>query len=241
MSLETRDINVGGLQVQIVRKAIKNLHLGVYPPHGRIRVAAPMTVSDNAVRLAVVRNLGWIRRQRDRFEAQPRESRREMAGGETHYFFGRRYRLRLVVSPERAIVIRRKSLLEIHAPIGTTAAQREQILQTWYRDHLKRRIAPLLAEWQPRLGVSATHWRVRRMRTRWGTSNPDSRRLLFNLELAKKPVRCLEFLVVHELVHLIERHHSERFLSLMDQHFPRWRRVRAELNAAPLAHEDWAY
>lgn len=241
MSTEPAELLVGGLRVQIVRKGIKNLHLGVYPPNGRIRVAAPLTVSDSAVRLAVVKNLGWIKRQRARFDAQPRQPKRQMAGGETHFLFGRPYRLRLVVASARGIAVRRKSLLEIHAPAGTTAAQREQMLQAWYRDHLKKRIPALLAKWQPRLGVEASHWGVRRMRTRWGTSNPDSGRILLNLELAKKPVRCLEYLVVHELVHLIERHHNDRFLALMDDHLPRWRQVRAELNAAPLAHEHWTY
>lgn len=241
MSTEAATITVAGLQVQILRKRIKNLHLGVYPPNGRIRVAAPLTVSDSAVRLAVVTNLGWIKRQRARFQAQPRESKRNMAGGETHYLFGRRYRLRLVVSPSRSVGIRRKSIIEIHAPRGTTAAQREHMLQAWYRDELKKRIPPLLAKWQPRLEVEVSHWGVRRMRTRWGTSNPDTRRVLFNLELARKPIRCLEYLVVHELVHLVERHHNDRFRALMDEHLPRWRQARTELNAAPLAHEHWTY
>lgn len=241
MSTDGTDILVAGLHVQVVRKKIKNLHLGVYPPNGRVRVAAPLSVSDNAVRLAVVKNLGWIKRQRARFEAQPRQPKRQMAGGETHFVFGRRHRLRVLVAATRGIVLRRKSILEIHAPPGTTAAQREQMLQAWYRDQLKNRIPDLLAKWQPRLGVEASHWGIRRMKTRWGTSNPDSRRLLFNLELAKKPVRCLEYLVVHELTHLIERHHNERFLALMDEHLPRWRRARTELNAAALAHEDWTY
>lgn len=239
MNTEGAGILVGGLRVDVVRKQIKNLHLGVYPPNGRVRVAAPFKLSDNAIRLAVVNKLGWIKRQRARFAAQPRQSKREMAGGETHLLFGRPYRLRLVSSPARRILIRRKSLIEVHAPVRTTPAQREQMLQAWYREHLKKRIPQLLDKWEPRLGVKASHWGVRRMRTRWGTSNSDSRRIIFNLELAKKPVRCLEYLVVHELVHLLERRHNDRFVAHMDEHLPRWRQIRTELNAAPLAHEDW--
>lgn len=241
MSTDGQQIVVGGLRVQIVRKGIKNLHLGVYPPRGRVRVAVPLAVSDTAVRLAVIRNLGWIKRQQARFEAQTRQSKRVMAGGETHYLFGRPYRLRVVAGPVRKIVVRNKSLLELQAPPGTTAAQREALLQGWYREHLMRRVPALLEKWQPRLGVEISRWGIRRMKTRWGTSNPDAGRILVNLELAKKPVRCLEYLVVHELVHLLERHHNERFVSIMDEHLPRWRLLRAELNAAPLAHEDWTY
>lgn len=241
MSIEAAEIVVAGLRVDVVRKRIKNLHVGVYPPSGRVRVAAPLSLSDSAIRLAVVKNLGWIKRQRAKFDAQPRQARREMEGGETHFLFGRPHRLRLVSAPVRRIVLRRKALIEMHAPPGTSAAQRERILHSWYREHLKKRIPGLLHKWESRLGVKASHWGVRRMKTRWGTSNPDSGRILLNLELAKKPARCLEYLVVHELVHLRERRHSNRFVALMDEHLPRWRQIRTELNAAPLAHEDWAY
>lgn len=241
MNTDTRQIVVGGLSVQVVRKPIKNLHLGVYPPNGRVRVAVPMALSDSAVRLAVVRNLGWIKRQRGRFDAQARQSKRVMAGGETHYLFGRRYRLRVVTSPIRRIVVRNRSLIELQGPPGITAAQRETLLQGWYREQLKHRVPVLLEKWQPRLGVEISRWGIRRMKTRWGTSNPDTGRILLNLELVKKPVRCLEYLVVHELVHLLERHHNDRFVTIMDKHLPRWRLLRAELNAAPLAHEDWTY
>jgi predicted metal-dependent hydrolase len=241
MNTESREIVVGGLRVQVVRKGIKNLHLGVYPPSGRVRVAAPVSVSDNAVRLAVVRNLGWIKRQRARFETQVRQPKRAMAGGETHFFLGRRYRLRVVAGPVRKIVIRNRSVLELQAPPGSTEAQRQLTIQEWYRRELKRRVSPLLAKWQARLGVQASAWGIRRMRTRWGTSNPESGRILLNLELVKKPPRCLEYLIVHELVHFLERHHNDRFVSIMDTHLPRWRMLRAELNAAPLAHEDWNY
>lgn len=242
MNTEFRQVVVGGVRVQVVRKAIKNLHLGVYPPNGRVRVAVPLAVSDNAVRLAVVRNLGWIKRQQARFGAQARQSRREMVGGESHYLFGRRYRLRVVPGGRGAkIAVRNRSLVELHATPGMGAVQRAHALQRWYRDQLKSRVPVLLDKWQPKLGVSVSAWGIRRMKTKWGSCNPQAGRILLNLELAKKPVRCLEYLVVHELAHLLERHHNEGFVSIMDTHLPHWRLLRAELNAAPLAHENWTY
>ena len=242
MSTEQHRIVVGGLAIQIVRKRIKNLHLGVYPPHGRVRVAVPMTVSDEAVRLAVVGKLGWIRRQRAGFEAQARQSRREMADGESHYLFGRRYRLRVVDGRQAGhIVVRSSSVIEMQGRGGMDEAARERVLQRWYRQQLKAVVPSVLQKWQPVLGVQAGAWAIRKMKTKWGSCTPQSRRIWLNLELAKKPVRCLEYIVVHELVHLLERRHNGRFMSLMDEHLPDWRILRAELNAAPLAHEKWTY
>lgn len=242
MSIDTRQITVNGLPVQIVRKGIKNLHLGVYPPNGRVRVAAPLAVSDEAVRLAVIGKLGWVRRHRARFEAQPRQSEREMIGGESHYFLGRRYRLR-VMAAEKAggVVLRNRTTMELHVPRGARARQRERVLQRWYRHQLKGLIPPLLAKWQPLLGVQVTYWGIKKMKTRWGTCNIETRRIWMNLELAKKPAQCLEYLVVHELMHLRERHHNARFVTLMNQHLPTWRHYRQILNSEPLAHENWSY
>lgn len=242
MNTEQRYITVQGLSVQIVRKAIKNLHLGVYPPHGRVRVAVPLAVSDEAVRLAVIGKLGWIKRQRAKFTAQPRQTEREMVSGESHYFLGTRYRLRVVErdGPSR-VVLRNRTTLELHVRSESDAAAREQVLQRWYRARLRELVPPLVAKWEAILGVQAASWGIKKMKTKWGACNVDARRIWLNLELAKKPVQCLEYLIVHELTHLIERHHSDRFVSLLDRHLPHWRRHRQELNSTPLAHESWSY
>jgi len=242
MSTDSHRITVSGVTVEVVRKAIKNLHLGVYPPAGRVRVAAPLAMSDDAVRLAVIGKLGWIKRQQAKFEAQPRQSEREMVSGESHYVFGRRYRLR-VVEHARAgrVVLRTKTRLELHVRRGADATERERVLRRWYRERLRELIPPLLAKWEGRLGVRVAGWGIRKMKTKWGACNVDARRIWLNLELAKKPVPCLEYLIVHELMHLIEQNHTDRFLALMDRHLPNWRRYRQELNAAPLAHESWRY
>lgn len=240
MNTDQRHLNVSGLSVHVVRKAIKNLHLGVYPPSGRVRVAAPLTVSDNAVRMAVVEKLGWIKRQRKRFQVQPRQSRREMVSGESHYFLGRRYRLRIVTKDNTGkVLLRNRSTIEMRVPPQTDAAKREKILHQWYRQHLKEMIPSLLEKWQPILRVHVADWRIKRMKTKWGSCNPDARRIWINLELAKKPIKCLEYTVVHEMAHLLERRHNDRFISLLDRHLPLWRLHRAELNSAPLAHENW--
>jgi hypothetical protein len=235
-------LTVSGVRVQVVRKAIKNLHLGVYPPAGRVRVAAPLSTPDNAVRLAVIGKLGWIKRQRAKFDAQSRQSEREMVNGESHYFMGRRYRLRLVLQPGPGTVsIRNGTTLELGVRPELDANARERVLQRWYREHLRQQLPPLLTKWENNLGVRAAAWGIKKMKTKWGACNPDPARIWFNLELAKKPIACLEYLIVHELVHLIERRHSDRFIALMDHHLPNWRLHRQELNAAPLAHEDWQY
>lgn len=242
MTTETRHITVSGIKVEVVRKDIKNLHLGVYPPQGRVRVAVPLVVSDEAVRLAVIDKLGWIKRQKAKFTQQPRQSQREMVNGESHYFLGRRYRLRVHEQDGPArVALRGVASLDLYVRPGSSTDQRESILLRWHREQLKVLIPPLLAKWQPILGVQITHWGVKKMKTKWGSCNPAARRVWFNLELAKKPVQCLEYIVVHELVHLLERHHDERFMALIQAHVPQWRQYRAMLNRTPLGHEDWDY
>jgi len=237
---QTRSITVSGIKVEIVRKDIKNLHLGVYPPQGRVRVAAPLVVNDEAVRLAVIDKLGWIKRQQAKFREQPRQSQREMVSGESHYFFGQRYRLR--VHPHDGpphIAVRGTTTLDLFVRPGTSAEQREKLLAQWYRSQLKALIPPLVAKWEKILGVQLAEWGVKKMKTKWGSCNPAARRAWFNLELAKKPAPCLEYIVAHELLHLLERHHNDRFLQLLNRHLPQWQQYRELLNRLPLADEAW--
>jgi len=218
------------------------MHLGVYPPEGRVRVAVPLSIDDEAVRLAVISKLGWIRRHQKTFADQPRQSQREMISGESHYFRGRRYRLRLLEHDGPARVTRTDSrTLTMHVRPGTPREKREQVLNDWYRHHLKALLPDLIARWEPIVGVQIADWGVKKMKTRWGSCNTQDRRVWLNLELAKKPPHCLEYVLVHEMVHLLERQHNDRFMTLMDQSMPQWRLYRDELNQAPLAHEDWAY
>lgn len=235
-------ISVSGIPVEVVRKDIKNLHLGVYPPMGRVRVAAPLVISDEAVRLAVIDKLGWIKRQRAQFANQPRQSEREMVNGESHYFLGRRYRLRVheMNAPAR-VALRGVASMDLFIRPGSSKEKREAVLLGWHRSSLRSVIIDLLALWEPKLGVHTADWGIKKMKTKWGSCNVSARRIWLNLELAKKPVQCLEYIVVHELVHLLERNHTERFTALMDRHLPDWRTRREVLNGSPLGHEAWGY
>jgi predicted metal-dependent hydrolase len=240
MTTEAHNMTVSGLRVAVVRKPIKNLHLGVYPPDGRIRVAAPLAVSDAAVRVAVIGKLRWIKRQRASFEHQDRESQREMVSGESHYYRGRRYRLQVVETDGFASVeLSGRHFLVLHVRPGSTVEDRERLLQRWYRERLRDLVPRLLDKWQHKLDVAVREWGIKRMKTKWGSCNSKARRIWLNLELIKKPPACLEYVLVHELVHLLVRNHDDRFLDLMDRYLPTWRRRRAELNAAPLATETW--
>ena len=242
MTTNSHNITVSGLSVEVVRKNIKNLHLGVYPPLGRVRVAAPLAISDDAVRLAVVGKLGWIKRQRAKFQAQPRQSQRRMVSGESHYFMGQRYRLRVVEgSTPMRVALRGKASLDLFVRAETSTERREELLHAFYRAELKNLIPTLLDKWQPILGVETNAWGIKKMKTKWGTCNIAARRVWLNLELAKKPIQCLEYILVHELLHLIERHHNDRFRSLMDQYLPQWQVHRDELNSSLLADERWDY
>lgn len=241
MSIEADRITVGGLRVDIVRKAIKNLHLGVYPPHGRVRVAAPLAVSDDAVRLAVVTKMGWIRRQRAKFSAQPRQSERSYVSGESHYFLGQRYRLQLVEGARTGHVhIRNSRTLELHVRRGSEVTTREGVFSRWQRAELHGRLGPIVEKWAEVIGVPVPTWGIKKMKTKWGTCNSQAKRIWLNLELIKKPLPCLEYIVAHELAHLIVRNHSDRFVSILDQALPNWRLLRDELNAEPLSHEEWS-
>ena len=242
MNTEKCKITVNGVPVEIVRKGIKNLHLGVYPPHGRVRVAVPLRVSDDAVRLAVIDKLPWIKRQKARFDGQLRQSEREMVSGESQYFLGQRYRLNVIEhnGPSK-VVLRKKTTIDLYVRPNTRSSQREKILQRWYQEQLTALIPPLLDKWLPVADVEAVNWTIKKMKTKWGSCNASSRHIWLNLELAKKPVRCLEYIVVHELVHLLERYHNDNFLAMMNKFLPQWCSRRSELNAAPLAHETWSY
>jgi len=242
VSISRQTIEVGGIGVEVVRKPIKNLHLSVHPPEGRVRVSAPSRMDDEAVRLAVVSKLAWIRRHQKTFAEQPRQSQREMVSGESHYFRGRRYLLRLLEDSGSNRVSRNgNSELTMHVRPGAGRDKREQVLNDWYRRHTKSVVPDLIVRWEPVVGVRVADWGIKKMKTRWGSCNIRDRRIWLNLELARKPPLCLEYVLVHEMVHLLERRHNDRFRALMDRFMPQWRLYRDELNQATLSHEEWAY
>jgi len=233
-------IVVNGLIVDVIRKDIKNLHLAVYPPNGRVRVAVPLRVDDEAVRLAIVSKWSWIKRQQLKFAQQERQSEREYVSGESHYYRGSRYLLNVIYHDSAPkVILRSNARIDLYVRLGSDTEQRARVMLAWYRKQLRAAVPPLIAKWETVLGVQTAEWGIKRMKTKWGTCNIEARRIWLNLDLIKKPERCLEYIIVHELVHLLERHHNDRFTGLLDKALPSWRFVREELNREPLAHENW--
>ena len=205
-------------------------------------MSAPLRTKDDAIRLAIVTRLPWIRRRQEVLREQPRQSAREMVTGETHYYRDRAYRLSVIESDDPPSVrLRPNRRIEIMVRPGSTREQREAVLLAWYRERLREKAEPLFEKWQAIVGAPVEEWRIKRMRTKWGTCNRAARRIWINLELAKKAPACLEYIVVHELVNLLERNHNERFVQHMDRVLPHWERRRDQLNRAPLSHETWGY
>lgn len=239
MTTDATSLTVSGVLVSVVRKPIKNLHLGVYPPDGRVRVAAPPSISDAAVRVAVISRLRWIKQQQASFAGQRRESPRELVSGESHYYRGRRYRLAVAYAEGRPSVRVVGGWLRMTVPAGTSAEGRALVLDAWYRERLRWFAAPLVAAWQATLGVEVRFWGIKRMKTKWGSCNATARRIWLNVELVKKPPSCLEYVIAHELMHLRVAQHDHRFIALMQRHLPSWARTRAELNASPIVAASW--
>lgn len=234
-------IQIGSLWLQINRKAIKNLHISVLPPDGRIRVSAPEQMTETAIRMAVVSRIPWIKKQQRDFAAQPRQSDREMVSGECHYLWGRRHRLDVIERPGRHEVKVSGGKIHLFVNPDTSVENRALVLSEFYRRQLKTQIEKLLPEWQKRIGVEVSAWSVKKMKTKWGSCNVGAKRIWLNLELTKKPPECLEYILVHELVHLLERKHNHCFQAHMDKFMFNWRERRDLLNKLPLASESWTY
>ncbi len=233
---------ISDIQIEVVRKDIKNLHLAVYPPQGKVRLATPMNFSDETIKLFTISKLGWIKKNQRKFIDQNREASRKYVSRESHYVFGKRYLLKIIEEDKPSkVVLKNKKLIELHVRPGSTIEQRGSILNEWYRTELKKIIPELISKWESKMKVSLHSWGVKQMKTKLGTCNIESKRIWLNLELAKKPTQCLEYIIVHELVHLLERKHNDRFLALMNHYMPQWKTLRDELNRLPVSHVSWEY
>lgn len=239
MSTSSSSLCVRGIDIDVVYKDIKNLHIGVYPPTGRVRVAAPLSFDDERVRLAVVQRLPWINKQRAQLSSADRQSEREVVTGESHLIWGVRHRLRVTERPGPTSISLSGQRFEMSVPPGTDSERRRGLLERWRRAQLRERIPALIAKWEPLVGREVQSWGIRRMRTKWGSCSTVTGRLSFNLELVSKHPSLLEYIVVHEMVHLRERGHGERFITLMDELMPDWRSRRSALNDSTLAAETW--
>jgi len=236
-----RNIVLAELSVEVVKKDIKNVHLSVHPPAGKVRISAPLRMKLGTIRVYAISKLGWIKQQQKKLRRQQRETPREYLNRESHYVWGKRYLLQVTESDAAPAVELKHSKMFLRVRPGTGEAKRQAIVDEWYRAQLKTAVPSLIAKWEPLLGVKVGRFFVQKMKTKWGSCNPGSRSIRLNTELTKKPAECLEYILVHEMVHLIVRRHDDRFTSLMDRHSPNWRLVRQTLNAAPLAHTNWDY
>ena len=237
---EPRKIQLGELTIEVIRKKIKNVHLSVYPPNGTIRVSAPDTLSLETIRVFLVSKLGWIRKQQEKLRTQERESAREYVDRESHFFNGNRYLLKVIEHDAPAKVELKPKTIELHVKPGTSKEKRQVIVNEWNRKQLKKSIPAIIRKYEKLMNVKIHDFGVKKMKTKWGTCNVGAKRIWLNLELAKKPGEYLEYVVVHEMAHLLEPTHNNRFITLMDQFMPKWKFYRDELNRLPVGHEDWS-
>ena len=235
------EIDLGGISVEVVKKDIKNLHLSVYPPTGRIRISAPVRMNLDTIRVFAISKLGWIRQQQKKVREQERETPREYLDRESHYVWGKRYLLKVIEKDATPEVELQHSRLVLRVRPGAGEEKKQAILGEWYRAQLKAAIPPLIAKWEPLMRVRVKRFFVQRMKTKWGSCSPATAGIRLNTDLARKPRECLEYIVVHEMAHLLEPTHHRRFIALMDAFMPTWRFHREVLNRLPVRHETWGY
>lgn len=232
-------LELGNINIEVEQKDIKNIHLSVYPPNGRVRIAAPNRMEMDTIRVFAINKLQWIKKQREAFKNQERETKRGFTDRESHYFQGKRYLLKVIEQDSKPKVILKHSEIELYIRPNTTTEKRKEIIDEWYRSEMKKILPKMIAKWEKKIGVKTNDFGVKLMRTKWGSCNIEAKRIWLNLELAKKPLECLEYTVVHELVHLLERNHNARFVHYMNKFMPKWKFYRDELNTLPFRHTYW--
>jgi len=234
-----RELHLGDVSVDVVFKDIKNVHLSVHPPTGRVRIAAPSRMELEAIRIFAISKLGWIKKQQSKLQAQEREPPREYLERESHYLWGKRYLLRIVEGIRPSGAISEHKTIVLTVPKEAAVSKRQEVLEAWYRAEMKEAVVPLVSKWEMRLGLQVQRTFIQKMKTKWGGSNPTLRHIRLNLELVKKTPECLDYVVLHEMLHFLVPNHSERFAALLDQHMPQWRSVRQSLNEGPLGYVEW--
>jgi predicted metal-dependent hydrolase len=232
-------IQVGEIPISVTLKDVRNVHLSVHPPDGRVTLVAPVSTRLDVARAYAISKLGWIRDRQQQFLNQVRETPRQFVGRESHYLWGRRYLLSVVYKDIKPSVTLDHKRITIIVRPGSDASKRAEIFHEWHKSLLHEVIPPLIEKWQTKMGVEVTEYFLQRMKTKWGSCNHQAKHIRLNTELVKKPKDLLEYVIVHELAHLIEPTHSDRFVAILDNYYPTWREARAELNELPLAEETW--
>lgn len=234
-------ITLGDIVLDVVKKDIKNIHLSVYPPTGRVRVSAPLRMKTDTIRVFAISKLAWIKQQQKKLRDQEREAPREYLDRESHYVWGKRYLLKVVEKDEPPCVIIKPNQLVVRLRPKMPEVKKRAVLDGFYREELKKAAPRMIAKWERLMGVTVDRFYIRRMKTKWGSCNPGARSIRLNAELAKKPKECLEYIVVHEIAHLLEPTHNQKFVAVMDRFMPKWRHHRDTLNSLPVRHENWEY
>ena len=233
-------VNVGDLEVEVVKKNIKNIHLGVYPPIGRVRLSAPLASDNEKIRLFIVSKIPWIRKNQRKFKNKERQSPREYIKRESHYFEGRRYLLDIEIGESnKNNVLLKKTVIQLKLKAEYDSNKRKTILENWFRKRLRTRLEPFILKWEKKLGVKTSEWKIKKMKTKWGSCNKEAKRVWFNLELAKVDDYCIDYIVMHELVHLKVRNHGKPFLNILDKHMNDWNLRKAELNKTILEFNNY--
>ena len=232
-------IQLGDIVIAMTRKDVKHVHLSVHPPAGRVSLVAPTATRPEVARAYAISRIGWIRDQRAKMQGQARETPRQFIERESHYLWGRRYLLSVVEEEAKPSVRVGHRRITLTVRPGSSAAKRAEVMHEWHKGLLHEAVPRLIEKWQAKLGVTVSGYFLQRMKTKWGGCNHRAGNVRLNTELVKKPRDLLEYVVVHELLHLIESTHSERFTAMLDQHYPTWREARAELNELPLGAEVW--
>jgi predicted metal-dependent hydrolase len=232
-------LKLGDITIDVEIKNIKNIHLSVYPPKGRVRIAAPERMTLDTIRIYAISKIGWIKKQQKKLSEQIRETPREFLNKESHYYLGDRYQLKVIERNETPMVHLKHKTIELYVRPNTKIKKRATIIEEWYRAQLKALILPIISKWEKKMDVTVNEFAIKKMKTKWGTCNIDAKRIWFNLELAKKPFRCIEYIVVHEMVHLLERNHNDRFVGYMNYFLPEWKILKNELNKLPVNYRDW--
>lgn len=235
----TETIQLGDVSIAVTRKAVKNVHLSVHPPLGHVTLVAPTATRLEVARAYAISKLGWIRDQQAKLLAQARETPRQFVERETHLLWGRPYLLSVVEVDAKPAVTRDHRCITLTVRPGSLLAKREEVMDEWHRSLLHKAVPTLIEKWEVKLGVKVSGYFLQRMKTKWGGCNHRAGNIRLNTELVKKPKDLLEYVVVHEMLHLLEPTHNERFVSLLEQHYPTWREARAELNELPLASQTW--
>lgn len=240
-NIKMRELKLGDITVDVIQKQIKNIHLSVHPPTGRVRISAPSRLSLDTIRIFAISKLGWIKKHQAKFKNQLRETPRDYISNESHFYNGKRYLLKVAENKAVPKVVLKHEHIELYVRPNSTRLQRKNILDAWYRERLKDTIPKLISKWEKNMNVKVNEFGIKKMRTKWGTCSIRAKRIWLNLELAKKSPLCLEYIVVHEMIHLLERHHNARFKAYMDSYVPEWKSLKEELNSTPISHTEWKY